>query len=107
MCFGVIQILHILLLLLLLYDLVPDVRVDPQGAGQGHAGPGAGNPAAEGAGHGADDTLQTGQLLQTDGAEGVVAVQDAWDPVTAGVFITTHHALQLLGYVHDDWKSRG
>lgn len=71
------------LLHLLLCDLVPDFRVDPQGAGQGEAGPGAGNPAAQGAGDAADDTLDLAHSLQAGCAEGVVAVEDPGDPVAA------------------------
>lgn len=71
------------LLHLLLCDPVPDFRVDPQGAGQGEAGPGAGNPAAQGAGDAADDTLDLAHSLQAGCAEGVAAVEDPGDPVAA------------------------
>lgn len=66
-----------------LRNLVPYLRVDPQRPGQGQAGSGAGDPAAQRAGDAADDPLQPGQFLQAGGAEGVVAVEDPWDPVAA------------------------
>ena len=71
------------LLDLLLCDLVPDVRVDPQGPGQGEAGPGAGDPAAQGAGDAADDTFDLAHSLQAGCAEGVLAVEDPGEPVAA------------------------
>lgn len=70
-------------LLLLLRNLVPDLRVDPQGCRQGQAGSGAGNPAAQRAGDAADHPLLLGHFLQAGGTEGVVAVEDPRDPVAA------------------------
>lgn len=101
----VFQILHwpiLPSLPLLLCNLVPDLRVDPQGPGQGEAGPGAGDPAAQRAGHGADDAVHLAELLQARSAEGVVAVQEPRDPVAARVLVAAHDTLQLLVDEHDE-----
>lgn len=83
-------------------DLVPDLRVDPQGARQSEAGPGAGDPAAQRAGHGADDPAHPGQLLQAHRTERVVAVEDPWDPVAARVLVAAHDTFERLVQHHGD-----
>lgn len=109
----VFQILHwsICIRPLLLCNLVPDLSVDPQGSGEGEAGSGAGNPAAQRAGDGVNDALQLGHFFQARGAEGVVAVENPRDPVAAWIFIAAHNTLQLLIWEHGDfsteWKSPG
>lgn len=95
-------ILLLLLLQLILRNLVPDLRVDPQGPGQSQAGASAGDPAAHRARDGADCALLRGQLLEAGGAEGVAAVQDPRDALAAGVLVAAHHALTLFIYQHDD-----
>lgn len=92
----------LLLPLPLLGDLVPDARVDPQGARQGQVQPGAGDPAAQGAAHAADDAVRLRHLLQAAGAEGVLAVEHPRDPVAAGVLAVAHRALQLLTGEHGE-----
>lgn len=74
-------------------NLVPDLRVDPQGPRQGQAGPGAANPSAQGAVDIADEPFHLGYFLQAGGAECVVAVEQPWDPVAAGVLIVTNDAI--------------
>lgn len=91
--------------LFLFCNLVPDLSVDPQGSRQGEVGLGAGDPAAHWAGDGADDTLQFGQFLQAGRAERVVAVEHAWDPVSAGVLIAAHDALELFTDEHGDFSN--
>ena len=80
--------------------MVPDLRVDPQGPGQGQADRGAGNPAAQRAGDAADAPIQFGHFLQAGGAEGVAAVEDPRDPVAAGVIVAAHDTLELFGDEH-------
>lgn len=92
-------------LLGLVGQLVPDLGVDPQGAGQRQAGFDAGDPAAYGAGDGVERPLQRGHFFQAGSAERVVAVEDPRDAVAAGVFAATHDALQLIGQKHDDRKT--
>lgn len=79
-----------------LCDLVPDLGVDPQGSGQGQVGMGAGNPAAQGAGDGADDAVNPGHRLQAWGAECVVAVKDPGDAVAAGELVAADDALEVF-----------
>lgn len=84
----------------LLWNHIPDIRVDPQGSGQGQTGSGAGGPATQRAGHCPDDPLQLGHFLQAGGAEGVVAVKDPWDPAPARVLAAAHDALERLAHKH-------
>lgn len=108
MGFCVFQILcYILLALQHLWNLVPDLGVDPQGPWQGQAGPGAGNPAAHGAGDGTDDTIHLAQLFQAGSAEGVFAVEDPWDPVTACVLVAAHDTLEIFIAEHGDGEWTG
>lgn len=105
----VIHSLHwiILLYFLLLCNLVPDLCVDPQGPGQGEAGSGAGNPAAQWAAHGVEDALQLGHFLQARGAECVLAVEDTRNPVSAWVLVTAYNALELFNGEHGDFSRGG
>lgn len=81
-------------------QLVPDLSVDPQGAGQRQPGAGAGDPAAQGAGDGAERPLQDGYFFQARCAERVVAVEEPRDAVAAGVFAAADDALQILVWKH-------
>lgn len=99
---GLCVILQILPPLLFLCNLVPDPSVDPQGPGQGQAGSGAGDPAAQRAGDAADDTVRLAHFLEAACAEGVVAMEDPRDPVAAGVFAVAHCALELFVYEHGE-----
>lgn len=90
---------------MVLRDLVPDLRVDPQGPGQGEAGPRAGDPAAQRARDGADGSFQTRQCLETRRAERVVAVQHPRHALPAGVPVAADDALELLTGQHVEFRS--
>lgn len=72
-----------LLFWLFFWYLIPDLGVYPQCLGQGQAGFKGGDAATHRAADCLDHLVGVGQFLQTRDAEGVTAVQQAWDPMTS------------------------
>lgn len=89
-----------LLSFVVLYDLVPEPAVDPQGPLETEAAPHTGDPAAERAAHGEEAAPGLRERLQAGLAESVAAVEHAGDALQTGVRQEAHAALVVLAQDH-------
>lgn len=89
-----------ILLLLLLWYLLPELVVDPQGLLQPETAAYAGHLSAQGAGHGEEPPSDLRYGPQAGLTEGVPAVEHPGDPVPAGVRQEADAALSILTQDH-------